>query len=73
MLCNILPLIKLEFYRKFISKILRKCIDKTKHMLYNNNDESGPLLSLVRLTLQGHTGNGGAYPKLRGLCRMAGI
>ncbi len=55
--------------------MFKKTIDKNENTLYNNNnnDESGPLLSLVRLTLQGHAGNGGAYPKLRGLFRMAGI
>lgn len=52
---------------------MKKTFDIMGKIAYNKDDESGALLSLVWLTLWGHVGNGGAYPKLCGSLLLESI
>lgn len=53
--------------------VMKKTFDIMGKIAYNKDDESGALLSLVWLTLWGHVGNGGAYPKLCGSLLLESI
>ena len=58
---------------KDYSWVLFETVGTTGMLSYNKDDESGALLSLVWLTLWGHVGNGGAYPKLCGSLLLESI